>query len=166
MSIPRPTSAPTSRALRGAADSAARAPRRLVVLYDRDCAFCAASARHLARWDRHGRMEMLALQEATTSPDPAVRDAAASRPLATARHVVDRDTGRVEAGGRAVLAILDALPGGPVLRPWTALPTTRAIADVGYGVVSDRRQDLGWAVGVRHEVACPVHREASPAARR
>jgi hypothetical protein len=111
-------------------------------------------------------MEMLPLQDAPSSPDPAVREAAASRPLAAALHVVDRDTGRVEAGGRAVLTILDALPGGPLLRPWTALPTTTAIAEVAYGVVSDRRQDLGWAVGVRHEVACPVHGEGSPVARR
>ena len=38
-----------------------------------------------------------------------------------------------------------------------ALPTVPVFADLVYGVVSDRRQDLGWAVGIRHEVACPVH---------
>lgn len=109
---------------------------------------------------------MVPLQDAPASPDPAVRDAAASRPLARELHVVDRDTGRVAAGGRAVLTILDALPGGSLLRPWTALPTTSAIAEVAYGVVSDRRQELGWAVGVRHEVACPAPGEGSPVARR
>lgn len=109
---------------------------------------------------------MVPLQDAPTSQDPVVRNAAASRPLARELHVVDRDTGQVAAGGRAVLTILDALPGGPLLRPWMALPTTTAIAEVAYGVVSDRRQDLGWAVGVRHEVACPVDGEESPGARR
>ena len=39
----------------------------------------------------------------------------------------------------------------------TLLPTVPVFADLVYGVVSDRRQDLGWAVGIRHEVACPVH---------
>jgi hypothetical protein len=111
-------------------------------------------------------MEMVPLQDAPASPDPAVREAASTRPLAQALHVVDRETGRVEAGGRALLTLLDALPGGPLLRPWTALPATTAIAEVAYGVVSDRRADLGWAVGLRHEVACPVHAEGSSAARR
>ena len=141
------------------ADTPVRGARRFVVLYDRECAFCAAGALRLRRWDRRGRMELLPLQDAATSADPAVRDAAATRPLASELHVVDRDTGQVAAGGRAVLTILDALPGGPLLRPWTAFPPTAAIAEVAYSVVSDRRQDLGWAVGVRHEVACPIHAE-------
>jgi len=157
-------SAPAAHAAHDATGAPASA-RRYVVLYDRECAFCTASARHLSRWDRRRRMEMMPLQDAHASADPAVREAASTRPLAQALHVVDRETGRVEAGGRAVLTLLDALPGGPLLRPWAALPATTAIAEVAYGVVSDRRADLGWAVGLRHEVACPVHAEGSPAAR-
>jgi predicted DCC family thiol-disulfide oxidoreductase YuxK len=129
----------------------------LVVLYDADCAFCTASVRRLRRWDRDGKFDLVPLQSAATSPDPALRAAAARYPLQTALHVVDRRTGRVSAGGRAMLTILDALPGGRLLRPWAALPTVPVMADLVYGVVSDRRQDLGWAVGIRHEVACPVH---------
>jgi predicted DCC family thiol-disulfide oxidoreductase YuxK len=163
---PAPAPARAARATREPAAASAREARRYVVLYDRECAFCTASARHLRRWDRRRRMEMIPLQDAHASADPAVREVAITRPLAQALHVVDRETGHVEVGGRAVLTLLDALPGGPLLRPWTALPATTAIAEVAYGVVSDRRQDLGWAVGVRHEVACPVHGEASSAARR
>lgn len=130
---------------------------RLVVLYDADCAFCTASVRRLRRWDRDGKFDLVPLQSAATSSDPTLRAAAARYPLQAALHVVDRRTGRVSAGGRAMLTILDALPGGRLLRPWAALPTVPVVADLVYGVVSDRRQDLGWAVGIRHEVACPVH---------
>ncbi len=130
---------------------------RLVVLYDADCAFCTASVRRLGRWDRAGKFDLVPLQAAASSPDPTLRAAAARYPLASALHVVDRATGRVSAGGRAMLTILDALPGGRLLRPWASLPTVPVVADLLYGVVSDRRQDLGWAVGIRHEVSCPVH---------
>lgn len=136
--------------------------QRLVVLYDADCAFCTASVRRLRRWDRDGKFDLVPLQSAATSGDPALREAASRYPLHAALHVVDRRTGRVSAGGRAMLTILDALPGGRLLRPWAALPTVPVVADLVYGVVSDRRQDLGWAVGVRHEVACPVHGGENP----
>lgn len=161
-----PATATTTRADDGSADDPVRGTRRYVVLYDRECAFCTASARRLGRWDRRRVMQLVPLQDARDSADPAVREAAATRPLAQALHVVDRETGRVDVGGRAVLTLLDALPGGPLLRPWTVLPATTAIAEVAYGVVSDRRADLGWAVGLRHEVACPVHGEEPIAARR
>jgi len=140
------------------------AARDLVVLYDGDCAFCTASVRSLRRWDRDRRLALVPLQSAAASPDPAVRDAADAYPLRTALHVVDRRTGEVAAGGRAILAIVDALPGGPLLRPWVALPPTAAVADLLYGVVSDRRQDLGWAVGIRHEVHCPLPGSKEPRA--
>lgn len=155
-----------ARHLQAQAAPGAAEPHRLVVLYDADCAFCTASVRRLGRWDREGRFDLVPLQAAATSPDPALRAAAARYPLRRALHVVDRATGRVSAGGRAMLAILDGLPGGRLLRPWAALPAVPTVADVVYGIVSDRRQDLGWAVGVRHEIACPVHGEEPPAAPR
>ncbi len=137
-------------------------PQRLVVLYDADCAFCTASVNRLRRWDRDGKFALVPLQDAATAPDAALREAAIRYPLETALHVVDRKTGRVEAGGRAMLTILDNLPGGRLLRPWTGLPKAPEVADLVYGVVSDRRADLGWAVGIRHEVACPVHTRETP----
>ncbi len=140
------------------ADSA----HRLVVLYDADCAFCTASVHRLRRWDRDGKFDLVPLQDAATSHDAALREAAIRYPLETALHVVDRRTGRVAAGGQAMLAILDNLPGGRLLRPWASLPKAPVVADLVYGVVSDRRTDLGWAVGIRHEVACPVHTRETP----
>ena len=165
-------SSPTPPAIRsGAVPDQARASlpgsdvdRQLVVLYDGDCAFCTASVRSLRRWDRDRRIEMVPLQAAPTDPDPVVRAAARAYPLRSALHVIDRRTGDVSAGGRAVLAIVAVLPGGPLLRPWTALPPTAVVADLVYGVVSDRRQDLGWAVGIRHEVHCPLPDAEKPPA--
>jgi predicted DCC family thiol-disulfide oxidoreductase YuxK len=138
--------------------------RPLVVLYDGDCAFCSASVRSLRRWDRDRHIDLISLQAAPASPDPIVRTVAETYPLRSALHVIDRRTGDVSAGGRAVLAIVDVLPGGPLLRPWATLPPTAAVADLVYSVVSDRRQDLGWAVGIRHEVHCPIPDVAEPPA--
>jgi len=138
--------------------------RHLVVLYDGDCAFCTASVRSLRRWDRDRRLDLVPLQAAPASPDPIVRGAAESYPLRTALHVIDRRTGDVSVGGRAILAIVDVLPGGPLLRPWVALAPTAIVADLLYGVVSDRRQDLGWAVGIRDEVHCPLPDAEEPSA--
>ena len=157
----RPTAAPA----RAPVEQRGPGPdRRLVVLYDGDCAFCTASVRSLRRWDRDRRIDLVPLQAAPASPDPVVRNAAENYPLRTALHVIDRRTGDVSAGGRAILAIVDVLPGGPLLRPWAALPPTAAVADLVYGVVSDRRQDLGWAVGIRHEVHCPMPDAEEPPA--
>ena len=138
--------------------------RQLIVLYDGDCAFCMASVRSLRRWDRDRRIDLVPLQTAPASPDPVVRNAAENYPLRSALHVIDRRTGDVSAGGRAILAIVDVLPGGPLLRPWATLPPTAAVADLVYGVVSDRRQDLGWAVGIRHEIHCPMPDAEEPPA--
>jgi len=146
------------------ASGAPRPDRHLVVLYDGDCAFCTASVRSLRRWDRDRRIDLVALQAAAASPDPIVRAAAETYPLRTALHVIDRRTGDVSAGGRAILAIVDVLPGGPLLLPWATLPPTAAVADLVYGVVSDRRQDLGWAVGIRHEVHRPLPDAEEPRA--
>jgi predicted DCC family thiol-disulfide oxidoreductase YuxK len=162
---PAPTSSPDpGRAASPDGSGGSTAGRPLVVLYDGDCAFCTASVRSLRRWDRDHHLDLVPLQAASSSPDPAVRDAADAYPLRTALQVVDRRTGEVAAGGRAILAIVDELPGGPLLRPWAALPPTAAVADLLYGVVSDRRQDLGWAVGIRHEVHCPMPGSEEPPA--
>ena len=157
----RPTAAPA----RAPVEQRGPGPdRRPVVLYDGDCAFCTASVRSLRRWDRDRRIDLVPLQAAPASADPIVRAAAETYPLRTALHVIDRRTGDVSAGGRAILAIVDVLPGGPLLRPWATLPPTAAVADLVYGVVSDRRQDLGWAVGIRHEVHCPMPDAEEPPA--
>ena len=85
--------------------------------------------------------------------------------LGDAIHVVDEASGRVVSGGHAALAILDALPGGWLLRPWAVLPPTAAAADVVYRVAVRHRDRLAWLMGMRDEVSCPVGPQIPVAAR-
>jgi predicted DCC family thiol-disulfide oxidoreductase YuxK len=125
---------------------------RLVVLYDRDCGVCAFSARRLRRWDRHHRLELVALQSAATSGRPELERAARDRPLVEALHVIDEESGRVDAGGDAVLAIAIALPGGGMIRPLAAIPPFRWAMGVGYRLVSQNRHRIGRWLGLEGPV--------------
>ena len=87
---------------------------------------------------------------------------AAEGGLGDAVHVVDETTGRVVSGGHAALAILDALPGGWLLRPWAGLPPTAAAADVVYRVAVRHRDRLAWLMGMRDDVSCPIRPAAHP----
>jgi predicted DCC family thiol-disulfide oxidoreductase YuxK len=117
----------------------------LVVLYDRDCGICTASARQLRRWDRRGRLELLPLQDAigpgTDRPD--VAEAVAGRPLLAALHVYDEATGAIHAGGDAALAIGTALPGGRVVRALAVLPPFRWAVGLGYRMIARHRRRIG-----------------------
>ncbi len=137
----------------------ARGP--LTVIYDEECGVCRESVKRLRRWDHEGRFEFMPLQLAAVCGRPQLEQLAAAGHLADAVHVVDEATGRVVSGGHAALAILDALPGGWLLRPWAALPPTGAAADVVYRVAARHRDRLAWLVGLRDEVSCPV-RPAAP----
>jgi predicted DCC family thiol-disulfide oxidoreductase YuxK len=95
---------------------------RLTVLYDDDCGVCRETIRQLRRWDREDRFEFLPLAQAASSGRPLLERLAAEGHLPDAIHVVDESTGSVVSGGHAALAILDALPGGWLLRPWAVLP--------------------------------------------
>jgi predicted DCC family thiol-disulfide oxidoreductase YuxK len=128
----------------------------LTVLYDGGCGVCCETVRHLRRWDRDCRMEFLPLDMAATSGRPILERLAAEGHLADAIHVVNESTGQVVVGGHAALAMLDALPGGWLLRPWAALPPTAVAADVVYRVASRNRDCLAWLMGMRNEVSCPV----------
>ena len=131
--------------------AATRAPAdepRLVVLYDRDCAFCSWTARQLWSIDRYRRLSFVPLQEASTARSAVVRSAVEGRPLGDALHVVDQRDGRLAGGGDALLAILDALPGGHWFRAWAALPLIRAIAAVGYRLAAANRARLGQWLGL------------------
>ena len=125
---------------------------RLVVLYDRDCGVCALSARRLRRWDRAGRLDLVPLQLAKTSGRPELERAARERPLSDALHVVDERTGRVEAGGDAVLAIAAVLPGGAVVHPLAAIPPFRWSLRVLYGLVARNRDRIGRWLGLEGPV--------------
>lgn len=130
---------------------------RLMVLYDRDCGICTATARALRRWDRRGRLGLLPLQEAADSDRPQVAAVGRSYPLTAALHVVDETTGQVRAGGDAALAIASLLPGGVVMRPFAAIPPFRWVVGVLYGVVARQRRRIGRWLGLEGPV-CDVPR--------
>jgi predicted DCC family thiol-disulfide oxidoreductase YuxK len=128
----------------------------LTVLFDDGCGVCRETVRRLRRWDRGNRLEFLSLREAATSGRHLLARVAAEGHLAEEIRVVDEETGRVESGGHAALVILDALPGGWLLRPWTALPPMALAADVVWRVAERHRDGVSWAIGLRDEVTCPV----------
>jgi predicted DCC family thiol-disulfide oxidoreductase YuxK len=138
----------------------------LVVLYDSDCGVCRETVRRLRRWDRESRFEFVPLESAASSGRPVLERLAAEGHLGDELHVVDESTGRVVAGGHAALAILDALPGGWLLRPWAALAPTAIAADVVYRVAARNRDRLAWLVGLRDDVSCPVGPAADESANR
>lgn len=140
----------------------ARTPRLncLTVLYDDDCGVCRETVERLRRWDREDRFEFMPLTEAANSGRPILERLAAEGHLPDAIHVVDESSGRVVTGGHAALAIIDALPGGWLFRPWAALPPTAVAADVVYRVAARHRDRLAWLMGLRDEVSCPVRPES------
>jgi predicted DCC family thiol-disulfide oxidoreductase YuxK len=147
---PRELAGPETTVATGRAPTAAPPPSsgvpvadRLVVLFDRDCGLCTASARALRRWDRAGRLELLALQDATSSPSPVIAAAGRALPLAAALHVIDPSTGEVHPGGDAILAIAAALPGGGVVRPLGAIAPYCWALRAGYEVVARNRHRIG-----------------------
>jgi predicted DCC family thiol-disulfide oxidoreductase YuxK len=127
----------------------------LTVLYDGDCGVCSETVRQLRRWDHESKFEFLAFESASSSGRPMIEQLAASG-FDDGLYVVDEGAGRLVSGGPAALAILDALPGGWLLRPWAMLPTTSLAADIVYRVASRHRDRLTWLVGLRDEVPCPV----------
>ncbi len=134
-----------------------RATGRLVVMFDRDCGLCQATARRLSRWDRNGRLEMLSLQDAAGSDRPVFADAARRHPVLEQPDVVEETTGRVDAGGAAALAIAAALPGGELIRPFRGFPPTRWIVGALYGLVARNRHTIGCRLGLEGP-ACDVPR--------
>ncbi len=144
--LPRPASV----------DENTAGPGPLTVIYDDDCGVCRETVHRLRRWDHEGRLEFMPLHLAASSGRPLLRKLATAGHLGDAIHVVDEATGRVVSGGHAALAILDALPGGWLLRPWAILPPTAAAADVVYRVAVRHRDRLAWLMGLRNEVNCPV----------
>lgn len=127
---------------------------RLLVLFDRDCGICTAAAARLRRWDRDGRLELLALQAAATDERPLVRSVAAGHALHDELHILDRATGAVRSGGRAVLEIAARLPGGRVPATLGRMPPAAWVIGVGYGLVARHRHALGRAL--RLESVCAI----------
>lgn len=131
---------------------------RLVVLYDRDCGLCTATARQLRRWDRAGRIALIPLQEVDRRAPARVVEAVAGLPLACAIHAVDARTGRVTTAGDAVLAIARALPGGRTIADLVAaVPPSRWILGVVYDLVARNRHGIGRALRLEGP-ACDIPR--------
>jgi predicted DCC family thiol-disulfide oxidoreductase YuxK len=92
--------------------------------------------------DRAHRLEFVPLQEAAHLPArPELAALAADRPLEQALHVA-LPSGRIEAGGRALLEILFVLPGGFLFRQWSLIPGLPPALDAGYRWVAGHRSLL------------------------
>jgi len=146
---------------RPAAHSPIRGKDPLTVIYDAECGVCRETVSRLRRWNHEGRFEFMPLQVAASCGRPPIEQLAAGGHLGDAVHVLDPATGRVVSGGHAALAILDALPSGWLLRPWSAFPPTAAAADVVYRVAARHRDRVAWLTGMRDDVSCPVDPAAS-----
>jgi predicted DCC family thiol-disulfide oxidoreductase YuxK len=112
---------------------------RLTVLFDLKCSFCRWTVRQLRPLDRHQRLDFISLQRARKGRNrPDLREVARHYPLRREIHVV-RPDGSVRAGGDAMLEILDVLPGGWLLRPWTAIPGVGVAVRAVYRLIADHR---------------------------
>jgi len=131
-------------------------PSTLTVLFEDDCGLCRETIRQLGRWDRDGRLTFMPMALAASSGRPILEELAGRRNFTDAVHVVDESNGRVFSGGHAALAILDALPGGWLLRPWVALAPAALAVDVVCRVTARHHDRLTWLIGFQDEVSCPV----------
>jgi len=122
--------------------AAVAARSRLVVLYDRDCGLCTATARALGRWDRHDRLVLVPLQDVDRKA-PSVAPRVRGLPLDAALHVVDETTGQVAVGGGSVLAIASRLPGGSAADVLDRIPPVRWGIGVAYDLVARNRHRIG-----------------------
>jgi predicted DCC family thiol-disulfide oxidoreductase YuxK len=132
----------------------------LVVLYDRDCGLCVATARRLGRRDRAGRLELLPLQAAAASGRPVLERVAAGHDLHAELHVVDEATGSVRSGGAALAEIVGRLPGGRPVAALVRVPPLAWLLGLGYALVARNRHAIGRAL--RLEGSCPVGLELRP----
>ncbi len=135
-------------------------PDRLCVLYDGDCTVSRQTVRQLRRWDHGHRLRFVPFSAAASSSRDLVRRVATERAAGAEVQVVNEHSGEILVGGSAALAILDALPGGWLLRPWTGLPTTSVAADLVYRLTNRHRDGVAWLVGMRDEVPCPLETES------
>ena len=121
----------------------------MLILYDRDCGFCAWTVATLLRRDRRG-----ALRAATIQGPEGTRllaDLPAGRRLAS-WHVVD-DAGRRHSGGAGLIAVLGTLPGGAALA--ALLGRMPQLTERGYGWVAAHRRPAVEARAGRRQGARP-----------
>jgi predicted DCC family thiol-disulfide oxidoreductase YuxK len=100
------------------------APRRPVLIYDADCAFCRKWVVRLKRWDRADNIELLPLAD-PRAPALARREVAVLRQAA---HVV-LPGGAVLAGARAARELCRFVPLGWIPRVLLSVPWALAAAE-------------------------------------
>ncbi len=112
---------------------------RPTLLHDGSCALCARLVATVRAWDREGRIECLAYQDASVRGRfPELAPNALAREL----HLVEVD-GRVTRGAAAVERLLHLLPHGGALAWVFRLPFAGAIAERVYAAVARNRHRLG-----------------------
>ena len=107
-----------------------------LVLYDAECGFCRRSLSVLLRWDRHGNLRPVALQEPRA--DELLGDLSRDQRMAS-WHLVSPD-GRRWSGGAAVVPLLRLLPGGRI--PAAGFGRFPRLTDRGYRWIADHRSQL------------------------
>ncbi len=108
-------------------------PIRPVLIYDASCGFCRRWADRMRRWARRGAIELVPLDDdraALVSGQPLER-------LRRAAHVVSPDGG-VFAGAAAARELVRYLPGGRLLRAFTAMPGVMPLAERAYAWIARR----------------------------
>jgi predicted DCC family thiol-disulfide oxidoreductase YuxK len=115
----------------------------MVVLYDRDCGFCAWLLAWLLRWDRGRRLRPAPIQG--PEGDARLAGVAPADRLAS-WHAVDAD-GRVFSGGAALTEVLRRLPGGsPLARATARVPR---LTERAYAFVATNRRTLARPLRLR-----------------
>jgi predicted DCC family thiol-disulfide oxidoreductase YuxK len=110
-----------------------------VVIYDGHCRLCTAAVHRLARWDRRGRLEFLALDD----PEIARRWPGLDRAnLAEEMHVIDSH-GRRYRGAAALRILSRRLPRLWLLAPLLHLPGTLPLWQGLYQWLAQRRYLFG-----------------------
>lgn len=103
-----------------------------MILFDGRCGFCRRCVQRLLRWDRHGRLRPVALQD--PEADVLLGGMDEKRRLAS-WHLVTAD-GEVHSAGAAFPPLLRLLPGG---RPLAALAAAfPGLTERGYSWVAHR----------------------------
>src|SRR3990170_4698902 len=100
-----------------------------ILLYDRDCRFCAASARWAKALDLRGRLRVQPIQ-ASRDLLPQLQE----EQILDAMHVIDAE-GRVSTGGDSLPPLVEALLAGPPLGEliWSSRGMRRALRRAGPG---------------------------------
>jgi predicted DCC family thiol-disulfide oxidoreductase YuxK len=120
---------------------------RATVLYDGACGLCRWAAERIRRWDRVGRLRLVALQ--AVEADELLRGLSDEARFSS-WHLVD-DRGRLTSAGSAVPPLLRLLPGG---RPLAVVAARfPRLTDRAYRWVADHRDRLGRLLG---PTACAV----------